>query len=182
MEIWKDIIGYEGLYQVSNYGNVKGVNRYKNNRGKQTLIKEKLLKFLKKYTNYGYYLRVQLYKNGVMRKYAVHRLVANAFISNPHFYDEINHKDEIKSNNNMDNLEWCNRGYNVNYGTGMSRLTQSKYKKVGQYTVDGLLIKIWDNMKSATEEGFVPCNITLCCKGNQKTHKNYIWRYVDNGL
>ena len=101
MEEWKNIIGYEGLYEVSNIGNVRNVRR-------NTLLK------LSK-NNYGY-IQVYLYKNGIRKGFRVHRLVAETFLSNTYNLPMINHKDENKTNNNVDNLEWCTAKYNVNYG------------------------------------------------------------------
>ena len=101
MEEWKNVIGYEGLYEVSNKGNVRNVRR-------NTLLK------LSK-TNYGY-IQVHLYKNGIRTGLRVHRLVAQAFIPNPDNLPEVNHLDEDKTNNRVDNLEWCTAKYNVNYG------------------------------------------------------------------
>ena len=101
MEEWKNIIGYEGLYEVSNKGNVRNVRR-------NTLLK------LSK-NNYGY-INVYLYKNGIRTGFRVHRLVALTFIPNPDNLPQVNHKDEDKNNNSVDNLEWCDHKYNVNYG------------------------------------------------------------------
>lgn len=101
MEEWKNIIGYEGLYEVSDKGNVRNVRR-------NTLLK------LSK-NNYGY-IQVYLYKNSIRTGLKVHRLVAQAFIPNPDNLPEVNHLDEDKTNNRVDNLEWCTHKYNVNYG------------------------------------------------------------------
>ena len=101
MEEWKNIIGYEGLYEVSNKGNVRNVRR-------NTLLK------LSK-NKYGY-IQVYLYKNGIRKGFKVHRLVAQAFILNPDNLPQVNHRDENPGNNNVDNLEWCTHKYNVNYG------------------------------------------------------------------
>ena len=101
-EIFKDIEGYEGLYKVSNMGNVKSLK----------YGKERILKAGK---NRGGYLYVFLYKDGKAKNYTVHKLVGNAFLSNPQGYKELNHKDEDKTNNNADNLEWCSRSYNCSY-------------------------------------------------------------------
>ena len=112
MEEWKDVRGFKGLYEVSNLGRV---------RDKNGLLKE--------YNTDGY-IRVCLKKtlNGkrISRCIGVHRLVAQAFIPNPHRYKEVNHKDENKSNNCVDNLEWCTRKYNVNYGTRTQRAAEAK--------------------------------------------------------
>ena len=101
MEEWKNIIGYEGLYEVSNIGNVRNVRR-------NTLLR------LSK-NKYGY-IQVWLYKNGIKTGLKVHRLVAEAFLPNPDNLPQVNHLDEDKTNNSVDNLEWCDQKYNVNYG------------------------------------------------------------------
>lgn len=119
IEIWKDILGYEGLYQVSNLGNVRSLNYRRSGK----------TKLLKQGTDNGY-KRVELSKNGKKKKYWVHRLVAIAFISNPNNYKEVNHKDEDKSNNNVNNLEWCTREYNNNYGTRNKRTSESHKGKI----------------------------------------------------
>lgn len=100
MEEWKNIIGYEGLYEVSDKGNVRNVRR-------NTLLR---------FSNNQGYTQVYLYKNGIRKGFKVHRLVAEAFIENPDNLPQVNHKDEDKTNNNVDNLEFCDHKYNVNYG------------------------------------------------------------------
>lgn len=124
MEIWKDIKDYEGLYQVSNLGRVKS--------------KRKILKAIN-----SEYLKVGLSKNGVQKTLTIHRLVAQAFIDNPNDYNFVNHKDENKHNNNLNNLEWCNNLYNVNYGKRNEKISksQSKYKII-QKDKNNNIIKI----------------------------------------
>ena len=112
MEEWKNIIGYEGLYEVSDKGNVRNVRR-------NTLLK------LQK--NQGY-IRVALSKNGIKTWLRVHRLVAQAFLPNPDNLPEINHKNEDKTNNRVDNLEWCDRKYNNNYGDRLEKSINTKIK------------------------------------------------------
>ena len=114
MEIWKDVVYFEGLYQVSNLGRVKSLNYSRTGR-------EKVLKPSK--TN-GY-LQVYLYKEGKSKRFSIHRLVAFAFIPNPNNLPIVNHKDEDKSNNCVDNLEWCTVAYNNNYGTKNQRQAES---------------------------------------------------------
>ena len=113
MEEWKNVIGYEGLYEVSNKGNVRNVRR-------NTLLK------LSK-TNDGY-IQVHLYKNGIRTGFKVHRLVAQAFLLNNDNLPMINHKDEDKTNNRVENLEWCNHKYNMNYGTRNIRSKETAIK------------------------------------------------------
>lgn len=108
----------------------------------------------------------------------VHRFVAECFLSNPQNLPCINHKDETRNNNCVENLEWCDRCYNNNYGTARQRAAESKSKKVYQYT-KGKFVKEWS---SATEIervlGFDQGNISKCCNGRQKTAYDYIWSYT----
>ena len=126
MEIWKDIEGYEGLYQVSNLGRVKSLDRVVEGKSSSTrLHRGKILS--PGIGSTGYYM-VVLYKDGGGCSYTVHRLVSNTFIPNPHNHPYINHKDENKLNNNVDNLEWCTHQYNMNYGTANLRRGESRKK------------------------------------------------------
>jgi len=115
VEIWKDIEGYKGIYQVSNYGRVRGLERYVNYKstGLKRILKEKILKpnVIK-----GGYLQVKLLKNNTSKCYLVHRLVALNFLENKRDLPQVNHKDENRQNNHLDNLEFCDSQYNNNYG------------------------------------------------------------------
>lgn len=151
-QIWRDIPGYEGLYQVSNTGKVRSLN-YR--RSKKT-------KILKQHTNkYGYKL-IGLNKMGKRTGYAVHRLVAICFISNPNNLTEVNHKDENKTNNTVWNLQWCDRTYNNNYGTRKEKVScnmvgknkgknSSKAKPILMFTLNGTFIKRFDCIADACE-------------------------------
>lgn len=124
-EIWKDIVGYEGLYQVSNLGRVKSMDRYVlSGAGSNNSYQHKRERILKPglqgKKQHPYYA-VSLCKNGSVKRMLVHRLVATAFIDNPHKFDYVNHKDENQLNNNADNLEWCTMEYNNNYGTRLDK-------------------------------------------------------------
>lgn len=126
-EIWKPIKGYEGLYEVSNLGNVRSCPRiYTDSRGWVYHKKGQTLKYLLR----NHYNSVALCKNNKSAQKTVHRLVATAFIPNPNNLPQINHKDENKLNNHVDNLEWCTAEYNNNYGTGNIRRAISKGKRV----------------------------------------------------
>ena len=127
MEEWKSIPGYEGLYEVSNLGRVKRIKRYDRFNHK---IVSKLLK--PSYNTNGYYI-VQLSNNGFKKSKLVHRLVAQLFIPNPDNLPQVNHKDEDKTNNIVDNLEWCDSKYNNNYGTLQQRRIQTNINN-GKYS------------------------------------------------
>lgn len=127
MEKWKSIPGYEGLYEVSSYGRVRSLERYDRFNRK---IVSKLLK--PSYNTSGYYV-VRLCNNGFMKSKLIHRLVAEAFIPNPDNLPMINHRDEDKTNNVADNLEWCDLKYNNNYGTLQQRRIQTNINN-GNYS------------------------------------------------
>ena len=164
MKEWKDIEGYEGLYQISNEGEIRNVRNNKN------------LKIFK--TKYGYF-HVILSKNGKTKQHIVHRIVADAFIPNPKNYPCVNHKNECKDDNSVENLEWCDWKYNCNYGTRNKRMAKSLSKKVYQYTLDGTLIKIWKSTREAETIGYSHQNIASCCRGvkSYNTYKGYRWSY-----
>lgn len=179
-EIWKDIEGYEG-YQVSSEGRVRSVDRvieYKD--GAKHIWRGQLLKL----TNIRGYNTILLRKNGKGKRHQVHRLVAKAFIQNPDNLPECNHKDENPQNNNVNNLEWCDHKYNINYGTRTERVSckninNPKYsKKVYQYTLDNQLVKVWESMHECERNGFDRQNIRHCCKGEHKYHKGFRWSYT----
>lgn len=119
-EIWRDIAGYEGLYQVSDYGNVRSLNYRKTGK----------IQYIRQFDTGNGYLSVALYCKGKKKEHKVHRLVALAFCKNgnPEKYNLVNHKDENPSNNKAENLEWCDNTYNVNYGTRNKRLSESLRK------------------------------------------------------
>ena len=159
-EYWKPVVGYEGLYEVSNLGRVKSLK----------FGKERILKPQKDTSGY---LCVTLCKNNNQCQFKVHRLVAEAFIPNPNNLPQINHKDECKTNNIVSNLEWCDRKYNVNYGTR----TEKCSKKVYQYTLDGKFVKEWKSTAECGRNGYNYGNVAACCRGKLKKYKNFIWKY-----
>lgn len=132
-EIWKDIPNYEGLYQASNFGRIRSLDKVIKNRGKNqygsTFDIIKKGKILKQRLNKGGYLKVYLIKEGKSKTFIAHRLIALTFIPNPNNYKIVNHKDENKTNNNIDNLEWCTQSYNINYGSRNEKAAE-KLKKI----------------------------------------------------
>ena len=185
IEIWKDVENYEGFYQVSNLGRVKSLERdVYNPNGIVHHLKEKIL--VPGLNNDGY-ANVNLYKNGKGKNIKVHRLVAEAFIPNPENKSQINHKNEVKIDNVVENLEWCEARYNNIYGTRIERQKQTfkdncksgKIKRVKKvFCVE--LNKTFDYAKSAEEElGVCGRSIGKACRGERNTAGGFHWRYAD---
>lgn len=170
-EIWKPVRNYEGLYEVSNLGRVKSLN-YKRTG------KERILKAGKSGNGY---LQVNLYKDGNREQPLVHRLVATAFLDNADNLPEVNHKDEDKTNNCVENLEYCSRLYNMNYGTGSKRSAEKRSKPVFSVDKKSGLIMWWESAKEAERcTGINNGNIINCCQGRQKSAGGHIWFYADD--
>ena len=119
IEEWRPVVGYEGLYEVSNTGRVRSLDRYVKSKGESYWLRKG--KMLSPAKDKNGYLKVNLSCNGKNNIIRVHRLVTEAFLPNPDNLPEVNHKDEDKTNNNVENLEWCNRKDNINYGTRTER-------------------------------------------------------------
>lgn len=165
MEIYKDIEGYEGIYQVSNLGNVKSLNYNRTS-------KEKILKPL---NGKDGYLFVILSKQGKRKTHLVHRIVAQTFIDNPNNLPQINHKDEDKTNNCINNLEFCDCQYNINYGTRNQRAADSLSKQVLCLETGEIYASTHQVQRQL---GFNHTCISQCCNGRCKQAYGFHWKYV----
>lgn len=186
-EVWKDIKGYEGLYQVSNLGNVKSLDRIIPFRNSEMSIKGKML--TKKNVK-GYHM-AQLCSDGIKVRKSVHRLVAQAFIPNKHNKPEVNHLDENKQNNKVDNLEWATSKENANYGVRNKKISDvvkkngfiTKSKRVSQVDLlSGDVIKVFDSLAEANlslGKKKSSGNISMCCSGKLKMAYGYKWKYLE---
>ena len=184
MEEWKDIEGYEGMYQVSNLGNVKSLERKVwNGRGCYKTVSEKILKAG---NNSDGYLQVILCKDGKDKSYRVHRLVAEAFLENPNNLPEVNHISEDKTDNRVSNLEWVTSKYNVNYGTRNKRAAEANTNnpKLSKPVicidkVSGLIVEFSSISEATRQTGTNQGNIAKCCKGKLKSAGGFYWMYAE---
>ena len=164
-EVWKEIDGFEGLYEVSNKGEI---------RSKRGLLKPQK-------NNCGYY-RVTLSKDGIEKRYFVHRIVAETFIDNEEQFKCVNHKDENKLNNCCENLEWCDHKYNCNYGTKVGRTSQAVSKPVVAYIKATGAIEEYGSITEATKKlsgrNKATSNICEAIKGKRKTAFGRTWEYA----
>lgn len=185
-EEWRDIKGYEGLYQVSSLGNVRKlrfINNYVN--------KEKIFQINQTY-GWGGYKKVILYKGGRYKNRYVHRLVAESFIPNPDNKPQVNHKDGVKTNNSVSNLEWCTQSENMlhAYRTGLSHAAAAG--RYGANSTKAIRVDMVDKETGETIREFgslidaaifigakKSCHIVSCCKGRLKSAYGYKWRYAE---
>ena len=178
-EVWKDVDGYEGFYQVSNKGRVRSVDR-RDPRGHR-----RRGRMLKPGCNSSGYLIVALYKNGKSKTKDVHRLVARAFIPNPESLSHVNHMDEVKDNNELSNLEWCTHKYNMNYGTLIERIS----KKVRAVNIETGEVLTFNSTVEAGRNGYSQSGVAAACSGvytastgkliggDGRTYKGFRWYY-----
>lgn len=161
-EIWKDIKETNGIYQVSNKGRVK---------------KEK--RILNQFNNGNGYMYVSILVNNVFKNKRVSRLVAQEFVENPNQYTFVNHIDENRKNNNVNNLEWCSIKYNNNYGNRIEKYKKARYKPINQYNINGTFVKRWNSIKEIAQKlNISQSGIVNCAKGKFKQFKGYIWEYA----
>ena len=182
-EIWRDVVGYEGYYQVSNQGNVRTLPRTIERRNNTDLsLKGRICS--QTLSDKGYYT-VGLCMNNKVKRVYVHKLVAISFIDNPQNLREINHIDENPKNNKVENLEWCTHRYNMNHGTIRERITKKLLNRedhsipVCQYTLDGIFINEYPSMtEAARQNDILESGVSGACCGKRKTYKGFIWKYA----
>lgn len=169
VEVWRVVVGYEGLYEVSSDGRVRSLN-YRGVRGRTEELS---------LADWGGYFYVVL-SNGLSKpsKNYVHRLVAQAFLDNPLELPEVNHIDENPSNNHVSNLEWCTRSYNINFGSRIERVRDSLSRGIEAFNSSGEVIHRFSSTMEAQRNGFHSSHISSCCRGLRRSHKGLHWRYV----
>ena len=168
-EIWRDITGYEGYYQVSDQGRVKSLER----KGRKSE------RILKPSMDRDGYLQVGLHAGGKQKTLKVHRLVCQVFHENPDNKPEVNHINENASDNRACNLEWSTRIENITHGTRTERSAKTQSKPVAQYAQDGELIEIWPSTREVERQtGFRHGYICQSANGKRKQAYGFIWKYV----
>lgn len=185
-EFWIDIPGYEGLYQVSTYGRVRSIDRvsvkvYTKKAKTYFNVAGKIMKNGFSGAENKKYKSIVIRKDNNSNRYTIHRLVARVFLPNPFNYPCVNHKDENKFNNRVENLEWCTYRYNNEYGTALERNKETNSTKhILQYDMDGNFIKEWLSSRDIERvEGYKRKSISKCCNGKPyfKTAYGYIWKF-----
>ena len=170
MEEWRDVIGYEGLYQVSNKGNVKSLNYGRTG-------KEKIMKPRKGSNGYLY---IKLFKDGKSKTCSVHRLVAEAFLENTNNLPEVNHISEDKEDNRVSNLEWCSHIDNCNHGTRNRRVAEKISIPIyGINKVSGLIVEFSSAHEAERITGIRNSHICECCQGKRKSAGGFYWMYAE---
>ena len=169
-EEWRDIIGYEGYYSISNMGRIKGLNRQVNNNGGIKYIKERISKITIKPNGYA---SIHLNSYRYFKNKYIHRLVAEAFIENDNSLLEINHKNEIKTDNRVSNLEYCTRAYNMNYGSRKEACN----KQVHKYDFEGNYIESYaSGVEASKPNNTSTSSISSCCNMSRIFIKNFTYR------
>lgn len=170
--IWAPIKGFEELYEISTSGQVRALEKTDKYGRKRTA------KFLRAHKKKNGYLNVGLYKNGKSTYKLVHRIVAETFLENPNNLPCVNHKDENKTNNTINNLEWCDSKYNNNYGTAHLRQARTKGRKVAQYTISGdFVCDFYSVSEAARRTGFSTGAILISMNNNILTN-GFMWKDV----
>ena len=184
IEEWRPVVGYEGLYEVSDWGNVRSVDRYVNSKaGSKAMLHGKMLK---QYTDKDGYQRIGLHKDVISKTVGVHRLVAEAFIPNPNNLPVIDHINGNRQDNRVENLRWFTVKLNNSTQQAKEKKSLAAFKrtdnkvKIRQSSIDGEHIKDYNSsMDIQRELGFERAAIIRCCRGKQHTSYGYKWDYMD---
>ena len=179
IEVWRPVVGFEGLYEVSSFGSVRSLPKV------HYAIDGRVFHYdghiVPQYIHNGYY-QVTLKKDGHQHPYTVHRLVAKAFLLNPNGLPQVNHIDENRLNNNVNNLEWVTKRQNMNHGTLQQRLKlKRKHVQVNQYSMEGELLNTYFSIREAGRlAGVCHQSIRRCLLGSLKSTGGYKWGYTEN--
>lgn len=184
VEEWRPVVGYEGLYEVSNFGNVRSLDRLVKSKGESKRLAPS--KVLKQHTDKDGYRRVGLHYEDKQITVGVHRLVAQAFIDNLENLPAIDHIDGVRDNNFVGNLRWCSIMQNNSTELAKQRKSLAAYKRIDnkkkiiQHSISGDVIKVFNSsMEIQRELGYKRAAISRCCKGKQKTSYGYKWSFLD---
>ena len=174
----KPVVGFEELYYVTSDGKVFSKDRIIQTKNGKTLHLKG--REIKQFKNSNGYPIVGLHSDGVVKYKTVHRIVAEAFLPNPFNFPQINHKDEGRTNNNVENLEWCSAKYNTNYGTGMARMAAKRLNAIACYTKDGVLVYEFPSEKSAAKHFGVSLSAVSRAlrMGEPYTCAGLYWKYI----
>ena len=182
IEIWKDIKGYEGLYQISNHGRVRSLDRVVYQKNKSGGLSKHIYKgqILKSRENRNGYYTIGLTKDRYQKHFSVHRLVGEHFLEGRENKNYINHIDCDKSNNHASNLEWCSQSENIQYAYDIGTKRPPHMRRVGQYDDNGNLISIWESESEAGRAlGIQQSNIYKVCRGKRKKTGGFNWKYIE---
>lgn len=182
MEIWKAVKGYEGMYEVSNRGNVRSVDRIIHLKNRWGGITDHLYKGIvkKPHVMPNGYVMIDLNKNGKHDRRLMHRLVGEHFLEKPDGKNYINHLDGNTRNNNVDNLEWCTQSENIQYAYNNGTKTPPHQKRIGQYDMNGILVNVWCSISEASRaSGASRSNIRKVIHGTRNHAGGYKWQITE---
>ena len=180
-EEWKPITGYEGFYEISNFGRIRSIDRIEYQRHYSGIMSKYMHQgqIIKPGKRTNGYITIGLTKNGKRKTHSVHRLVALHFLEKPEGKDYINHLDADPTNNRVSNLEWCTQSENIQYAYDHGTKKPPHLKPIGQYDMDGNLIKVWEGQTAAARAlGIHQANILKVCQGNREQTGGFKWKYM----